>query len=210
MSVNFPASTNPIIWDKNSILNKGAAFLEQKNEYISSCYDLLQSANEYNTGLEIFKASIEESVKEIKTLDKAIVKILHQEIAENPTSPQVNRLLKVYAASNAAFNYYTSIKDSSAPSVLENAQNIATTASLYCAATTAILTPTAYLVTKLTGWNFPENAKLPFQISSTLLIALTTGKVISNILWDIPAAQNTAKLGNIYTRAMKNLAVINS
>lgn len=179
MSVNFPPSC---LWDKNTILTKGPSFLEQKNLEFLFQVNLFQNSDDFNTGLKSFKASIGETSQEIQTLDRAVLNVLHQEIAQNPHSEEVEQLQKIYSASNAAFHYYSNIKDTPEPTIFDSLLDLTNNISMLATSITAILTPCAFLVTKLAGWNFPEKAKLPFQISATLLVALQASITVKRIL----------------------------
>lgn len=110
-------------WDEKMILEEGMLFLNQKKEKLQSyqsLWDTSISYNEQEKARENFTNAARKLKREIKLLSKKTTSLLFIELEKNPSSQQMQKLLKVALAAYHGLNYFNSVIQATSESALSD------------------------------------------------------------------------------------------
>lgn len=124
MSVAVNASSMPLEWTQNNVLEKGMDFLAERKAELE-LFQLIWKSDETSlTSAQKFSQSAQKCKSEINALNKAATRFFELETAKNPLSAQSQLLAKINAASHRGLNYCNSvIRNTYYPTPLNNVIN---------------------------------------------------------------------------------------
>lgn len=210
MSDTLPISANSIVWNENTVLEQGNAFLNQKNNELKiyqAFWDASLGTDYYNSSARTtarqFKAIAEESRKEIKALDDIVIELLNQEVTKNPQSEKTQQLLKIYTASHAALNYFTSVvNDTYFPTYFNQSIRDSFIISGKAAFSAALLTGAAYLAKEVTSLELPDTAYIPVKLAVSACIAATAIRILNQALRIQLSDQRVTAVKELFEKAL--------